>query len=605
MAILIPSMEQIKASKPYPEEGELEILRVLQDGLDDSYHIFFQSYLNGLHPDVVILRDGYGVFIIEVKDWELKHYRYQDHNEMDNKNKQYGRMFLNKNSCEVKTAFDQVMAYKNSLYNLYIPKLQLENAKNSKNYRFVKVGVYFYNETSEFVNRFFQSKSDCTKYISKWGRNSNIIEEIKIELSFKSRLNDVIYSDLHILLTPAYHTVNEGKDIKLTNQQLKLTISEAGLETKVRGVAGCGKSTLLAHKAINVVKRKNEDCRVLVLSFNITLKNYLRDKISAIREDFAWSNFNIIHFHGFMIQVSEEENVEIKGNGDKIDFDNLDVSNFKNKISNRNKYDAILVDEGQDFRKAWFDILKQNFLKKDGEFLIMADEKQNIYDTELDNERKVITNIKGNWNNLSKTHRISGKLKNIAKEFQKEFFKDKYELDNFTEEQISMDLEEQDIVYNYNENITYEEIFNEVSSYAHKNRIHYNNICILASEIKHLRALELNIRNKYNIQSEIMFETQEEYEELKNMGVSNFEDKIEGIRRCKKFGFNNNSGKLKICTTHSFKGWESETLVLIIDNMDKKLTHELLYTAITRCKKNLIIYNRGNEKYHRFFKNVV
>lgn len=605
MAILIPSMEQIKESKPHPEEGELEILRVLQNGLDDSYHIFFQSYLNGLHPDVVILKDGYGVFIIEVKDWEFKHYRYEDHNEMDNKNKKYGRMFLNKNNCEVKTPFDQVMAYKNSLYNLYIPKLQIENAKNSKNYGFVKVGVYFYNESSESVDRFFESKSNCTQYISKWGRNSSIIEEIERKLSFKSPLNDEIYLDLHTLLTPAYHTANEGKDIKLTNQQLKLTRSEAGLETKVRGVAGCGKSTLLAHKAVNVIKRKNVDCRVLILSFNITLKNYLRDKISAIREDFAWTKFNIIHFHGFMMQVSDEDNVEIKGNDGKIDFDNLDVGSFKNKISNRNKYDAILIDEGQDFKKAWFDILKQNFLKEDGEFLIMADEKQNIYDTELDNDRKVITNIKGNWNNLTISHRMGGKLRTIAKEFQKAFYKDKYELDKFTEEQISMDLEEQDILYNYGENVTYEEIFGEVNSYAHKNRIHFNNICILASEIGHLRALEFNIRNKYNIQSEIMFETEEEYEELKKNGVLNLEDKIKDIRRCKKFGFNNNSGKLKICTTHSFKGWESETLVLIIDNMDKKLTDELLYTAITRCKKNFIIYNRGNEMYHRFFKNVV
>ena len=86
MAILIPSMKQIKASKPYPEEGELEILRVLQDGLDDSYHIFFQSYLNGLHPDVVILRDGYGVFIIEVKDWELNLYNYLSNEKWELKN---------------------------------------------------------------------------------------------------------------------------------------------------------------------------------------------------------------------------------------------------------------------------------------------------------------------------------------------------------------------------------------------------------------------------------------------------------------------------------------------------------------------------------------
>src|SRR3712207_1540047 len=125
MAILIPNMDQIKNSKPYPQEGEIEILKCLQQGLDDSYYVFFQSYLNGLHPDVVILKDGYGVFIIEVKDWNLNRYKYKDYNGISNK--KYGRMFLNKNNCEVKTPFDQVMAYKNNLYNLYLPRLQIEN----------------------------------------------------------------------------------------------------------------------------------------------------------------------------------------------------------------------------------------------------------------------------------------------------------------------------------------------------------------------------------------------------------------------------------------------------------------------------------------------
>ena len=53
--------------------GSVDIFEVLVYTLE--------IYLNGLHPDVVILRDGYGVFIIEVKDWELDYYRYEDYDE--------------------------------------------------------------------------------------------------------------------------------------------------------------------------------------------------------------------------------------------------------------------------------------------------------------------------------------------------------------------------------------------------------------------------------------------------------------------------------------------------------------------------------------------
>ncbi|HHF6546736.1 TPA: hypothetical protein ACPP5X_001215 [Haemophilus influenzae] len=59
---------------------------------------------------------------------------------------------------------------------------------------------------------------------------------------------------------------------------------------------------------------------------------------------------------------------------------------------------------------------------------------------------------------------------------------------------------------------------------------------------------------------------------------------------------------------HSFKGWEIDTLFLIIDppnplaeedKDDEK--DELIYTAITRCRNNLIIFNIGNTRYHDFF----
>ncbi|UXZ08814.1 hypothetical protein F1B95_08640 [Clostridium perfringens] len=66
------------------------------------------------------------------------------------------------------------------------------------------------------------------------------------------------------------------------------------------------------------------------------------------------------------------------------------------------------------------------------------------------------------------------------------------------------------------------------------------------------------------------------------------------------------SENLKISTIHSFKGWEIDTLVLILDeNTDENLNEELIYTAITRCKKNLIIYGLRNSKYYNFSPKIV
>ena len=66
-----------------------------------------------------------------------------------------------------------------------------------------------------------------------------------------------------------------------------------------------------------------------------------------------------------------------------------------------------------------------------------------------------------------------------------------------------------------------------------------------------------------------------------------------------------NSGTLKISTINSFKGWESEVIFLIIEPKYAASTSfnysfdELLYTGITRCRRNLIVINFGNEEYDK------
>jgi superfamily I DNA/RNA helicase len=70
------------------------------------------------------------------------------------------------------------------------------------------------------------------------------------------------------------------------------------------------------------------------------------------------------------------------------------------------------------------------------------------------------------------------------------------------------------------------------------------------------------------------------------------------IRDNKKLHFWMNSGTVKISTIHSFKGWESEVIFLIIEpNYNEESFDELLYTGITRARRNLVIINFGNQEY--------
>ena len=111
MAIIYPDFDTIKLLKVPPTAGELHLLKKLEKNLDDSYEVFFQPFLNGDMPDIVIVRKGYGIYIIEVKDWDLNSYCIGENNEWfvrDNKNK------LNR----IVSPISQVFRYKENLYRL-------------------------------------------------------------------------------------------------------------------------------------------------------------------------------------------------------------------------------------------------------------------------------------------------------------------------------------------------------------------------------------------------------------------------------------------------------------------------------------------------------
>lgn len=116
-----------------------------------------------------------------------------------------------------------------------------------------------------------------------------------------------------------------------------------------------------------------------------------------------------------------------------------------------------------------------------------------------------------------------------------------------------------------------------------------------------------------------MFESKEAYSELCR-SISHHEeldDAVEGLRKAKKFHFWMNPGTVKLATIHSFKGWEINTLILVLfsDQATVRMNggreggeaisdEELVYTAITRCRHNLFVANFGNRKYHQFFSRI-
>lgn len=443
-------------------------------------------------------------------------------------------------------------------------------------------------------------------YTAVWGKDT--IQTITNKLLRPSELfTGELYEKIRNCLMPSFHDLESGKEHAYNEKQKRL-IQSTSSKQKIKGVAGSGKTLVLAKRAVNAHKRTNG--RILILSFNITLRNYIRDRISDVRESFPWSNFQIIHYHLFIRN-------QCKVNGIEMNLESYGNLNLFSSVEDRiEKFDAIFIDEIQDFKYEWQHILRKYFLAEGGELVLFGDEKQNIYNRMLEQDKKVKTTIPGAWNQLNTSYRLSSRLTEIALDFQRYFFKDKYELDEieFLEQlELNFEGEDQQLHYYYIKNpitihkrdTAYKIIFEIIDKLG----VHRNDLCFLGPKIELLRELEYYIRTVRRENTTRTFESKEVFEAL---GCPDDRDtRLIKLRKERKYNFWMNAGTTKLSTIHSFKGWEINNLVLFIeqdqviqDGREHIALEELIYTGITRCRKNLIIINVANQEMNRFFKNI-
>lgn len=620
MGILVPSLENVKKLKVQPTDGEWCLLNYFIENLPSDIEVYFQPFLNGDMPDIILMHKNIGVTIIEVKDWDLNSYY------LNLEKNNLGDWTLKQNNHVIKSPFKQVFRYKDNMFNLHINGLLEKKILNKKFYGRIKVFVYFHNATSSALKSFYSQiinyleleiqqcpghKKSHKKYLINqhiklkkqrdyYSITNDTISKITLPHKADNLFPEDIYNEFKRYLQPPFHTIEQGIDINYSDRQKELSKSKPSHQ-KIKGVAGSGKTLVLAKRVVNSYKRHQSN--ILILTFNITLTSYIHDMISNVREDFGWDNFTILHYHVFFSSMANNYGMDIENN---TDYENvIFFENAKDKIV---KYEAIFIDEIQDYKQEWIEIIKKYFLKDNGEFVVFGDEKQNIYDRKLEN-KKPNTTIIGAWNLLKESFRLDGKIASLAEKFQNNFFINKYDIDTIEikqKKQGAFDFETNIInIYKCDD---IKNLLVKIFNIIKKHNIHSNDICILSYTIDILREIDYRIRHDYNEKTLTTFETQEvlNFLEKEHKDINILKSEIENVRRVKKFGFRLNNGMIKLSTIHSFKGWETPTLFLIID--EKKLNTEIeeaIYIAITRARHNIIIFDLGEGKYYEFFKNSI
>lgn len=552
----------IKSHIHEPTKGEAYLCKLLDEYLPRDIEIYIQPEFDGNRPDIVLLNQKYGVFIIEVKDWKLERFYRKD-----------GKFYKKFDNSQIQIADPKVQ-----IERYYYRLAEAANIEKDD----ISLLLFFYNSNTAAVRNFLETKQQ-----SIFGYDG-ALGFVKSFYSFRTKnLEQDKLDRLRKILKPYFHKREYGIEVKLNQQQKNLIEHKPNTWQRARGVAGSGKTFVIARRAANIA---SNGLRVLVVCYNKTLKNYIKFQIQKAYENFYWDCIDILHFHDFIGHFVGENDGDISFETPFDEWESKIIGQANQILRNdenrkQRQYDAILIDEAQDFKKEWFDLLTK-FLSENNEILLMADDKQNVYERHI-SWLVDMKGFSGRWNELKASIRqqelpdIIIKANEFSNLFLKEYLAKNPDKTLGFELNLTIDLREKLVgfaslfwkdIFEINDE-TFNEIY-KAYEYLTINGVENENIVILLPSVK-MGDMVVKFLHKKGFEVEHTFE------------------------KWAKENFDLQSDKLKISTIESFKGLEMDAVIYVSDEQDNIKKDIETYIAITRAKSYLIVFNQ-TEKYRSY-----
>ena len=570
--IISPHEKDIPKLEPPPTKAEKIVLELFKTELPEGWEIYVRPHLNGSRPDFVLLNQNVGIAAFSVKDCEV-------------------------NVKNIEGAIREVDGYKIDIFNIYCPRLE-----RSLGISAITAGVIFPFGSEELLKRNLRrirenDENNPVKYSRQYpitGTESVKNRDIKniypgaFERHIRVFMNKNTADDLRSwLIEPDFSAVRR-EHIELSEKQKNLVFNrtEKGLR-RIRGPAGSGKSIVICARASHLAK---EHKKILVVSFNILLLHYLRDL--TIRCHRVNPNLIVwLNFHNLCKIFCRDNGIDEYKEIWKRNFQNSDLESNKNSIlrfkipqlilsslinnplTHKQRYDAILVDEGQDFDPLWWDVLCEH--KRDnGEMLLASDSTQDIFGTgkSWTFEKMSGAGFRGDWNELETTYRLPDNALELAKIFARDFMPKDQSL-----------LPKKD---NKSRNFFYPDTLNWLQvQYEQMSEFCAQSLFkIITEDIDRNRAM-----TDLTFLTDLIEVGRQVAKILENKGVKTINTFADNNSRSssqnKKFAFSTNEPRVKITTLHSFKGLETRLLVIGITR-SRVDDRPLLYSGITRLKKH-------------------
>jgi hypothetical protein len=412
-----PTLSECEQLATPLNDGELRVARKLAE-LDDSWTVYVQPRLAQDVPDFVVVHPRHGVCAIEVKDWSAGAYRQADNGAIE---------CMSGGAWRPTTEQPRYQAYRyrSTIYEHFFA-LPDDAERPTQVIRAVLVLPQFATIKAQ---RLFERTA-----VSEREHSVRVFGGEVLQGSAESLVKATCPHPNVASLTRLERHLVESDAVRESRTPVRLSEGARNIANnpnnarrrRVRGPAGCGKSFGLAARAARLAAEGKE---VLVLTFNTTLANYLSNLVSARCKELQ-ANPGLVTctpFHGFcsrLVDDAEQAGFVAKEYEELEWFDEVVVkASDVCSAGYERRFDAVLIDEGQDFTLDWWTLLREHVVLPEGEMLLVADPTQDVYDKKAwtDEESMRGAFFSGPWTELKGSYRMPRDLVPLANEFAERY----------------------------------------------------------------------------------------------------------------------------------------------------------------------------------------
>ena len=360
--------------------------------------------------------------------------------------------------------------------------------------------------------------------------------------------------------------------VQLSDNARRVAANPGGAHIRgVAGTAGSGKSFALTARAARLAA---EGRSVLVLCFNLTLANHLRRLVVERCAELGANPARVTctSFHTFCSRVVDDAAQAgilaaepARGTWPvKIVVKARDV--FESGFDRR--FDAVLVDEGQDFTVEWWNLLRDHVVRPDGEMLLAADSTVDLYgkSTWDDPDSLAAAGFTDPWIRMTTSYRMAPELIRSTNEFARSFI---------AEDAVVPEVaDDQGVVVGH--------VSAAIRSWRNVERVADLGVAVGREVVRLLRENpELAPRDVVYL-CEYHHDGLAAAQEIEAAGhsVHHVYSRDPDERHRSKGRFWPDADAVKGCTVHSFKGWDSPAVVVGIAMEER--SRRLAYASMTR-----------------------